>query len=299
MRKLPPLNWLKAFESVARNQSFSLAAKELNVTQSAVSQHIKLLEHHLKTTLFIRKANSIQLTNEARQYLPTLNHAFTSLENATDNIFGNRDNIVRLHCDIAFSTLFITPRLHDFHHHHPDIELKIHNTVWWQRSQESNTLSKLQIRYGDESWTEPSIKLYPDKIFPVMHKTYYQQHPVTVDNLHQHPLFQLTGVQYNWRLWLMTADYPFAKTHINPMIESDSSIVNYLLVQQQRGIGLLSKTLVSHALQTGEFISPFTHQISTIESYHLIGTNQALNEGEKYFIDWLLKQCDAIDQHPQ
>lgn len=295
MRQLPPLNWLKAFESVARNQSFSLAAKELNVTQSAVSQHIKLLEHHLKTTLFIRKANAIRLTNEARQYLPTLNHAFTSLEDATDNIFGNRNNVVRIHSDIAFSTLFITPRLADFQKHYPDIELKIHNTVWWQRSQESNIQSKLQIRYGDENWAEQSIKLYTDEIFPVVHKNYSQDKAITLDNIHQHQLFQLTGVRYGWRLWLMGLDYPLSDNNINPMIESDSSIINYLLVQQQKGIGLLSKTLVSYALQTGEFICPFDYKVTTTESYHLIGANKSLNEAEQIFVDWLFQQFSSIE----
>ena len=66
---LPPLNWLRAFESAARHLSFTSAAADLNMTQSAVSQQIKNLEHYLGRTLFIRRTRSIVMTDAGYAYL--------------------------------------------------------------------------------------------------------------------------------------------------------------------------------------------------------------------------------------
>ena len=66
-RKLPPLNWLRAFESSARQLSFTDAARELHMTQSAVSQQIKALENYLGKTFFIRKPRSLELTVDAQK----------------------------------------------------------------------------------------------------------------------------------------------------------------------------------------------------------------------------------------
>ncbi len=297
MRNLPPLNWLKAFESVARNKSFSLAARELNVTQSAISQHIKLLEHQLKATLFIRKSNQIILTDKAREYLPSLSHAFVTLENATESTFGNQNNVVNIQCDVAFSSLFIAPRLQDFQRRYPQFELKFKNVVWWQRSENNlrGAPAALEIRYGDENWNEASIKLVQDKICPVVHHQLYQKKPITLENLAEFSLYQLSGVQHNWWVWLSGVGYPVENSELKPVIESDCSIINHLLVQQQSGIALISQTLASHALKTGLFVKPFDHQIQTLESYHLVGINNSLNEAEQCFMEWLLEKVQTLD----
>lgn len=68
MSKLPPLNALRAFEASARLGSFTKAADELNVTQAAISQQVKILEHHLRTELFVREAKGIRLTEAGQSY---------------------------------------------------------------------------------------------------------------------------------------------------------------------------------------------------------------------------------------
>ena len=70
-KRLPPLNWLKTFDAAARHMNFTAAAAELNMTQSAVSQQIRLLEDHLGQRLFNREHRKLSLTNAG---LATLTH---------------------------------------------------------------------------------------------------------------------------------------------------------------------------------------------------------------------------------
>ena len=79
-RTLPPLNSLKAFEAVARHQSFSLAAEELCVTHSAISHQIKQLEEWLDKKLFIRHSSTITLTQDAEDLSRLCTHFFNELE---------------------------------------------------------------------------------------------------------------------------------------------------------------------------------------------------------------------------
>ncbi len=82
-RRLPPLNWLRAFEAAARHMSFTGAARELNVTQAAVSQQVKLLERHLQRPLFDRLPRGLALTDAGEAYLPAVRDAFERLVDGT------------------------------------------------------------------------------------------------------------------------------------------------------------------------------------------------------------------------
>ena len=78
VQPLPPLAWFRAFECAARHLSFTLAAQELNLTQSAISQHIRSLEHRFGCALFIRKHRGIALTDQGRRLLPEVANAEVS-----------------------------------------------------------------------------------------------------------------------------------------------------------------------------------------------------------------------------
>ena len=80
---LPSLNGLRAFEAAARHMSFTRAAAELNVTQTAISHQIRRLEEQLGLTLFIRRNRTLELTREAQDYLPSIRSAFADLHRAT------------------------------------------------------------------------------------------------------------------------------------------------------------------------------------------------------------------------
>src|SRR4030088_312963 len=84
--RLPSLNGLRAFEAAARHLSFTVAASELNVTQTAISHQIRRLEEQLGIRLFIRQNRSLALTREAQDYLPSVRAAFEDLRRATTRL---------------------------------------------------------------------------------------------------------------------------------------------------------------------------------------------------------------------
>ncbi len=84
--RLPSLNGLRAFEAAARHLSFTVAATELNVTQTAISHQIRRLEQELGIKLFVRQNRALTLTPEAKEYLPGIRAAFNDLRLATDRL---------------------------------------------------------------------------------------------------------------------------------------------------------------------------------------------------------------------
>src|SRR6204780_4749711 len=89
--RLPSLNGLRAFEAAARHLSFTNAASELNVTQTAISHQIRRLEQELGVHLFVRQNRALTLTPEARDYLPGVRAAFNDLRLASDRLL-RKDN---------------------------------------------------------------------------------------------------------------------------------------------------------------------------------------------------------------
>ena len=107
--KLPPLKALPVFEAVARLNSFSLAAEELSVGQSAVSHQIKLLETYLGESLFTRTGRYLALTDEGRQYFDAVSTALLQIERASEQLLGQDTARLRLSWPIVLSPYDRTP----------------------------------------------------------------------------------------------------------------------------------------------------------------------------------------------
>ncbi len=111
---LPPLGWLRTFEAAARHLSFTGAARDLNMTQSAVSQQIKALEGHLGQPLFLRRHRALELTEAGITYLPVVRDAFRTLVRGTQAVTGAQQNAVQVQCNITFAVNWLAPRLPRF-----------------------------------------------------------------------------------------------------------------------------------------------------------------------------------------
>ena len=125
-RSLPPLPTLRTFEAVARQLSFTRAADELALTQSAVSHQIGALERHLGARLFSRLNPGIELTAEGRIFLDGARAGLDSILLATDRIRSRfRVGMLTISATSAFATWWLVPRLGRFAALHPEIEIRI------------------------------------------------------------------------------------------------------------------------------------------------------------------------------
>lgn len=126
MRRLPPLNALRAFEAAARLGSMKGAAEELAVTPGAVSQQIALLEDRVGTNLFHRLRRSLELTEAGRVYYSPLRAAFRQIEDVTQRVTAmSQAPVLTVSAPPAFAASWLVPRLGDFQANHPEIDLRI------------------------------------------------------------------------------------------------------------------------------------------------------------------------------
>ncbi len=123
--KLPPLKALPVFEAVARLNSFSLAADELAVSQSAVSHQIKQLEKYLGEQLFWRSGRTLSLTDQGRQYLDAVSSALLQIERASEQLVGHEEARLRLSVFSSFAVRWLVPRLPYLQRLHPQLDLAL------------------------------------------------------------------------------------------------------------------------------------------------------------------------------
>ncbi|MCM2680290.1 LysR family transcriptional regulator [Echinimonas agarilytica] len=125
MVKLPPLRAVQYFESVARLNSFSNAAHELNVTQSAVSHQIRLLEEYLGEALFMRQGRLLELTQLGEHYLEEVGPALASISKASQQMREGTKGQIRLAVYSSLAVKWLVPKLEDWRRQHPDIDLTL------------------------------------------------------------------------------------------------------------------------------------------------------------------------------
>jgi LysR family glycine cleavage system transcriptional activator len=125
-RSLPPLGTLRTFEAVARQLSFTRAAEELALTQSAVSHQVRLLEEHLGTSLFGRLHRGIELTRDGRVLMEGVRAGLDSVLLASERVRNQkRIGVLTVAAPAAFATWWLVPRLGRFAALHPEIEVRI------------------------------------------------------------------------------------------------------------------------------------------------------------------------------
>src|SRR4051812_22752603 len=126
-RLLPSLNAIRTFEAVARHNSFTRAAEELNVTQSAASRLVRSLEDYLQVPLFLRKSRRIELTDQGRFYNQLVRDSLDRIEAGTVELISSKDGKGTLSIGMlpTFGTRWLVPRLPAFQNEHPEITLNI------------------------------------------------------------------------------------------------------------------------------------------------------------------------------
>ncbi len=174
------LNALRAFEASARHLSFSQAAEELHVTPAAVGQGVRLLEEIVGFPLFHRSANrraSLVLTEPALRALPEISAGFASLNLGMTLLKeGATNGILNVTLSPAFAAKWLLPRIEDFQHRWPDIDLRLETSLKLMDFTASGM--DVGIRYGAGVWEGlQSELLMSEEIFPVCAPALLQHDP--------------------------------------------------------------------------------------------------------------------------
>lgn len=297
-RRLPSLNALRAFESVARHLSFARAAEELHVTPAAVSQLVKQLEAHLGMSLF-RRGKMLTLSASASAALPLITEAFDRLERAVEQIrTDNASGTLVVSAPPAFAARWLIPRLDDFQTRYPDIELRLLAT----RRMVDFALEDVDvaIRFGAGSYAGLfSERIMQETIVPVAAPALAASINTPTDLLQctllQDDAYELDPAFPDWDTWLaalnVTREMPLRIRHFGD--------VNLVIQAAASGLGaaLAWRSLVADELRSGRLIPLLNTTLPTDRAYHLVTLNHRLTFHKVLvFRQWLQEQ--ALLQSP-
>ena len=297
MKDLPPLQWLRAFEASARHLSFTAAATELNVTQSAISQQIKLLENYLGKGLFVRRARSLQLTNSARLYLPDIQGAISQLRKSTELHFGKTDSkTLTIRSNWAFSVFWLSPRLGDFLEQHPGLSVNIIPALWEAEYHDKSDF--VQIRFGkptpDEDCTLLTQQIYH---YPVCSPELAANIKSTED-LEQAVKIEVMGLSGQWDDFLQenvhrkNSVQQKSNHSANSLISTPTFILALEMARNSLGVALTHDLIAQNLINSGQLVRVGNVQIPIEESYYLTHVESRSSNIEKQFCDWLIQNID-------
>jgi len=270
--RLPSLNGLRAFEAAARHLSFTQAAAELNVTQTAISHQIKRLEEELGVRLFVRQNRALTLTPQAVDYLPGIRAAFNDLRLATDRLLRRDDDHVLTVSTLAsLAAKWLLPRLSAFQEAHPGIDVRITtsaNLVDFQRDDVD-----VAIRYGRGQWAGLRADwLMADELFPVCSPELLKGgKPLKCpEDLRDHVLLHTTNFNSDdWRLWLTAAGLP-ADFSRQPGVTFDLVFMTVQAAIDGLGVAMGRSAYVEDDIAKGRLVVPFKITLPTDAGFYLV-----------------------------
>ena len=285
---LPPLTWLRAFEAAARHLSFTRAAGELNLTQSAISQHVRSLEAFLGAELFVRRTRALNLTEAGSNYLPVVREAFDLIATGTQAFTGvDRGQTMVLNCSMAFSALWLAPRLHRLYARHPWIVLNIVTHIW--DPDKNSGRAGMEIRFGrPEDMSPEARKIAGERFFPVCAPEFAAQ---GID-LAQAPLFDCAGITGTWDAWFKSGG---GAGHAGRTVNLSSTyVVAFMAAKGRAGLTMAHDTIAANMLATGELVRPFEHAPLLSESYFLTPPPpHAQTPASRALEEWLKEEITA------
>ena len=293
-KRIPPLNWLRSFEATARHLSFTHAGIELNLTQAAISQQIKGLEHQLGTVLFTRLPRGLELTHAGAAYHPAVHESVERLRVATEEIFGQgRTSLLTIKVNLVFFMNWLAPKISDFRAEFPEINLRITSNIW-SHDKGSQSDSDFEIRYGKGNWKGlQAERLTWDNLLPVCSPNYLKSSAalITPNDLVNHTILHVIGYEEGWGHWLKQTNHDDLK--ISHEFQFDTLVTALEMASLGEGIALGRSSLVNNMLISGKLVAPFKEEIATDEAFHLVyaGSNLVHPHANK-FKDWLLNNIE-------
>ncbi|MBA1156598.1 LysR substrate-binding domain-containing protein [Microvirga mediterraneensis] len=291
-RHLPVLSSLRAVEAAGRHLSFSRAAQELLITQSAVSHHVRKVEEDLGVSLFVRQARSITLTPYGAKLLPYLSQALDLMAKGAEEIRRSGRRTLRVSLLASFATHWLIPRLARFTELHPDIDLILEpstRTVDFGSEQ-----IDLAIRYGRGGWGGTQArKFLTESISPVCSPSFAKPGgiPVEPKDLSKYPLLlSFSNAPFEWQIWSERAgvDLNAARS----LMLHDYNIVIQAALDGQ-GIAMGRHNLIADHLRRGALVEFCNDSRVSEEIGYWIVLPEHPKHQAKVFAHWLTTEAIA------
>jgi LysR family glycine cleavage system transcriptional activator len=290
LRRLPPLNALKAFEAAARSESFTRAAEELNVTQGAVSHQVKALEATLGLRLFNRERQRLVLTEPGREYLGVVRDALDRIAVGTDRLVQRQSSgVLTVTTSPDFAAKWLVNRLGRFAESHPEIDLRVSATPHHIDFAREDV--DLAVRHGDGKWTGlDAVRLCAEQLFPVCSPKLVsgRNRIKTASDLLKFPLLRLDDWS-TWMRWFEAAGVADPVAH-GPVLNRASMLIDAAVDGQ--GIALARTALAAWDLINGRLVRPIDVSLRLPNTYWIVCPKVASSIPKvAAFRKWLLAEA--------
>lgn len=268
-RLTPSMSLLVAFEASARHLSFTRAAVELSLTQSAVSRQVKALEALLDVALFRREKRSIVLTEAGAVYQTEVSAALQRISSASLQAIASRSGGGNLHLAAlpTFAAKWLMPRLNSFYAQHPDTLIHVHSRIGLFDLERAGMDAVIGVGDGNR----PGLvahHLLDEEVVPVISPALAGTLPVNCPaDVAQHLLLQVAARPAVWQQWFRDNHVPPSAMRLGPQFELTSHLIQ--AVASGIGIGLVPSILVQDELRSGALQLAIDRPLNTGAAYYL------------------------------
>lgn len=293
LRRLPSLDFLRGFEAAGRRLSFTLAAEELFLTQSALSRQVKALEDALGVPLFERRHRALVLTRAGESFHRTVSDTLRELATAAEALRADqREPGLTVSTTVSFASLWLIPRLAAFRKAFPATD------VYVSADDRVVDLARgdvdIAVRYlADARAWHGSVHLFGERLLPVASPALVERGPALrkPGDLARHVLLHLDdpgGLMpwLNWPAWLTANGAPDLK----PAGAIRFSLYDQLIqaAVAGEGVALGRIPLIARVLARGELVAPFGARYDSPRGYYAIPAPHALARADVHaFMEWL------------
>ncbi|MEM8812611.1 MAG: transcriptional regulator GcvA [Pseudomonadota bacterium] len=300
--RLPPLNAIRAFEATARHLSFSKAAEELNLTPSALSYQVRMLEDHLGMKVFKRLNRAIELTETGARLFPGIRDGFDRLRESFDQLTPDTpDDVLVVSTGPAFAAKWLTPRVFRFVDAHPDIELRISANLRLVDFGQNDI--DVGLRFGEGRYPGlRSERVLPDFATPMASPRFLEQHPdlkapfdlQAMPLLHDDSLVNWDHAP-SWGLLFRRLGLDEARARRGLRFNHADHALDAAV--EGAGVVLGRNTLAAGDIRTGRLVRLFPELVlDTHLSFHLVCREQDFSRHKiRVFWDWVLAEAARPD----
>ncbi len=253
-RQLPSLNGLRAFEAAGRHGSFTAAATELNVTQTAVSRMVRLLEQRLGFALFRRHANALELTAQGQALLSGMTDAFDSIARLAEQVSGmGAGPVLTVGVGPTLAVNWLIPRLTRFYQAHPQIEVRMATGGATRTVRDDWTCT---IRRDASPWPGYiAEELFPSRLVPVCVPALATElrNPAS---LRKATLIIVPHLASDWDRWFDAAGIR-TSIRLGTEVFFDNNAMAMQAVLDGVGVAIAQPLYVTEALKSGRLVAPF------------------------------------------
>lgn len=293
LRRLPSLDFLRGFEAAGRRLSFTLAAHELFVTQSALSRQVKALEDALGVALFERRHRALALTPAGASFHRTVTEKLRDLAAAADAVRSiEREPGLTVSTTVSFAALWLIPRLPSFRAAHPAAD------VYVSADDRVADLARgdvdVAVRYlADASAPRDAVRLFGERLLPVASPALVRRGPPLRKpaDLARHVLIHLDdpgGLMpwLNWPAWLNSNGQPGLKSVGSVRFSLYDQVIQATVAGQ--GVALGRIPLIAEHIADGRLVAPFSAKYDSPRGYFAIVAPHAAGRPEvAAFVAWL------------